>query len=288
MTHYDILNGDADGLCALVQLRLQQPAETTLVTGVKRDIWLLDRIKAGPGDRLTVLDISLDSNRNDLQRILVAGAQVETTPHRSPITRAGRPHRHRLGRVHQPARRPASCRRAASMGHRRRLRRQPSSSARQLAATTTFSAIEIVQLQALGEALNYNAYGEAVADLRYPHLKQRHPASADFSHEIYQQAIVRLSANHPDGTGDPAFRVEQAANQEFHEGSAGAGRHGHQEKGNPFREQQANRGGKRHEGVSERENFSLVAALLAPKSTPGEQRGDPRNRMSCQVFFALF
>lgn len=81
MTLYDIFNGDADGLCALVQLRLQQPAETTLVTGVKRDIRLLDRIKAGPGDRLTVLDISLDSNRTDLQRILDAGAQVESFDH---------------------------------------------------------------------------------------------------------------------------------------------------------------------------------------------------------------
>jgi hypothetical protein len=46
MTHYDIFNGDADGLCALVQLRLQHPIETTLVTGVKRDIQLLDRVNA--------------------------------------------------------------------------------------------------------------------------------------------------------------------------------------------------------------------------------------------------
>jgi hypothetical protein len=32
----------------------------------------------------------------------------------------------------------------------------------------------------------------------------------------------------------------------------------------------------------------LVAALLALKSTLGEQRGDPRNQAQCQVFFALF
>lgn len=36
------------------------------------------------------------------------------------------------------------------------------------------------------------------------------------------------------------------------------------------------------------ENPSLVAALLALKSTPSEQRGDRANLMSCQVFFAFF
>ncbi|HZV66950.1 MAG TPA: hypothetical protein VFG03_18780, partial [Telluria sp.] len=41
---YDVFNGDADGICALHQLRLAQPAETRLITGVKRDIALLDRL----------------------------------------------------------------------------------------------------------------------------------------------------------------------------------------------------------------------------------------------------
>lgn len=50
MTHYDIFNVDADGLCALVRLRLQQPAKTFLVTGVKRDIRLLGNIGARAGD----------------------------------------------------------------------------------------------------------------------------------------------------------------------------------------------------------------------------------------------
>ena len=39
----DVFNGDADGLCALHQLRLAEPlADAQLVTGVKRDIALLD------------------------------------------------------------------------------------------------------------------------------------------------------------------------------------------------------------------------------------------------------
>ena len=38
---YDVFNGDADGICALIQLRLVEPRpDATLVTGVKRDIQL--------------------------------------------------------------------------------------------------------------------------------------------------------------------------------------------------------------------------------------------------------
>ena len=39
----DVFNGDADGICALTQLRNAEPRNATLVTGVKRDIALLDR-----------------------------------------------------------------------------------------------------------------------------------------------------------------------------------------------------------------------------------------------------
>ena len=60
--NYDVFNGDADGLCVLHQLRLQNPAPAKLVTGVKHDIKLLDRVEASTGDHVTVLDISLDSN----------------------------------------------------------------------------------------------------------------------------------------------------------------------------------------------------------------------------------
>ena len=35
---YDVFNGDADGICALHQLRLHAPADTQLVTGVERDV----------------------------------------------------------------------------------------------------------------------------------------------------------------------------------------------------------------------------------------------------------
>lgn len=73
---YDVFNGDADGIISLVQLRLSDPREAKLVTGRKRDISLLDRVNAAPGDRITVLDISMRSNLPDLQRLLDEGASV--------------------------------------------------------------------------------------------------------------------------------------------------------------------------------------------------------------------
>jgi len=73
---YDVFNGDADGIISLVQLRLSDPREAELVTGRKRDIKLLDRVDAAAGDRVTVLDISMRSNLQDLQRILDGGATV--------------------------------------------------------------------------------------------------------------------------------------------------------------------------------------------------------------------
>ena len=68
--YFDVFNGDADGICALIQLRLAKPLDAELITGVKRDITLLQQVNAIAGDCITVLDISLDRNRTDLQRLL--------------------------------------------------------------------------------------------------------------------------------------------------------------------------------------------------------------------------
>ena len=81
MQFYDIFNGDADGICALQQLRLEEPRSSVLVTGVKRDIRLLDRVNAGAGDVLTVLDISLRANAAGLKRALDAGARCTYFDH---------------------------------------------------------------------------------------------------------------------------------------------------------------------------------------------------------------
>ncbi|HKA40111.1 MAG TPA: acetyltransferase, partial [Burkholderiales bacterium] len=81
MQFYDIFNGDADGICALQQLRLEEPRASVLVTGVKRDVHLLDRVNAAAGDELTVLDISLKTNAGDVKRLLAAGARLRYFDH---------------------------------------------------------------------------------------------------------------------------------------------------------------------------------------------------------------
>jgi len=81
MRSFDVFNGDADGICSLVQLRHVEPCTSTLVTGVKRDLSLLQRVDAKSGDRVTVLDVSLDVNRADLQRLLDRGVVIVYIDH---------------------------------------------------------------------------------------------------------------------------------------------------------------------------------------------------------------
>ncbi len=79
--NYDIFNGDADGIIALLQLRLANPKESTLITGVKRDINLMAKINAKAGDKLTVLDISMEKNMVALKLALDSGAEVFYADH---------------------------------------------------------------------------------------------------------------------------------------------------------------------------------------------------------------
>ena len=88
MAVYDVFNGDADGICALTKLRKAEPLESELVTGVKRDIKLLDnlldkllnnlsgKIALGGDDQVNVLDVSMDKNKSALLRILDSGTRV--------------------------------------------------------------------------------------------------------------------------------------------------------------------------------------------------------------------
>jgi hypothetical protein len=81
MTHYDVFNGDADGICSLQQLRLESPNNSELVTGLKRDIDLLSRVDAKAGDVITVLDISMEKNKTALEKVLETGAKVFYADH---------------------------------------------------------------------------------------------------------------------------------------------------------------------------------------------------------------
>ena len=80
--HYDVFNGDADGICALHQLRMVYPQPgTKLVTGVKRDIKLLDQLGGVENSEITVFDISLDSNRQSLEKLLDTGNKITYFDH---------------------------------------------------------------------------------------------------------------------------------------------------------------------------------------------------------------
>jgi hypothetical protein len=170
MSAWDVFNGDADGLCALQQLRLASPRAATLVTGVKRDIELLQRVPARAGDALAVLDISLDRNHAALARVLDAGASVEWFDHHH----AGAVPTHAAFAAHIDES-PDTCTSLIvdrHLGGRHRawaivgafgdnLRAQ----AERLADAMGLDRSTRDALREIGESLNYNAYGDAVADL---------------------------------------------------------------------------------------------------------------------------
>ena len=81
MTTWFVFNGDADGLCAAHQLRLAGHVPDRVITGVKRDIVLLARCDAQGGDCVWVADISLDSNRAALLQLLARGVTVRWFDH---------------------------------------------------------------------------------------------------------------------------------------------------------------------------------------------------------------
>ncbi|WGW00053.1 DHH family phosphoesterase [Vibrio sp. YMD68] len=79
--HYDVFNGDADGIIALLQLRLSSPRTSQLITGVKRDIKLVEKLNLSNDDSLTILDISMAKNMEGLVSALELGVEVFYADH---------------------------------------------------------------------------------------------------------------------------------------------------------------------------------------------------------------
>jgi hypothetical protein len=170
--HY-AFNGDADGLCALQQLRLEDARPGVLVTGVKRDIELLARVQAAAGDECVVLDVSLDVNRAGLGAVLAAGAKVRYFDHHH----AGEVPDHANLEPHlDPA--PNVCTSILVdryLGGRRRLWAvvgtfgdSLTDEGHALAREAGLGEADALALKELGVCLNYNAYGETLADLHVP------------------------------------------------------------------------------------------------------------------------
>ena len=173
MTRYDVFNGDADGLCALQQLRLAEPApDAVLVTGVKRDIRLLERVEAAAGDRITVLDVSLDVNRDALARALEAGANVRYADHHF----AGEIPDHPALEAHVDTS-PETCTGLVVDGLLDGAHRAWAvaaafgdnllAAARAAAGPLGLDAASVERLRELGTLLNYNGYGATLEDLHF-------------------------------------------------------------------------------------------------------------------------
>lgn len=173
--YYDIFNGDADGLCALQQLRLEEPRNAELITGVKRDIQLLERVHAAAGDDITVLDISLKSNASALARLLGRGVKCRYFDHHAAGVIPVHP-----GLSAHIDTAPDVCTSLLVdryLAGRQRLWAVVAAFGDNLVAPAIRAAQpleldhnELAQLHELGDCLNYNAYGESIDDLHY------HPA----------------------------------------------------------------------------------------------------------------
>lgn len=170
--HYDVFNGDADGIIALLQLRLADPIESTLITGVKRDIELLKHVNAEQASGVTVLDISMEKNHSALSVLLDNQIEVFYADH------------HRAGNIPaspylQPMidTDPNTCTSliinkylderyvfwaiAAAYGD------NMINSAEQLADKHELSLTQRAKLKELGIYINYNGYGQKLEDLHF-------------------------------------------------------------------------------------------------------------------------
>jgi single-stranded DNA-specific DHH superfamily exonuclease len=201
---YDAFNGDADGICALHQLRLAEPVESTLITGVKRDIGLLKKIDAVAGDDINALDIAVEKNAAALATLLAKGVKVRWFDHHNPGELPVHPNfqanidtsaevctsllvdRHLEGRYRIWAV-------TAAFGDNLH------AAARVAAEPLGLSASQLDQLRELGECLNYNGYGDSLEDLHFHPAelyRQLHAYSDPFAFMQESSAFKTLSAGY--------------------------------------------------------------------------------------------
>ena len=168
--NYDIFNGDADGIIALLQLQLAYPTDSIKVTGVKRDIQLLKRVNAAPGDCIRVLDISMDKNKDALIKALNDGASVLYFDHH----KTGEIPSHDNLTIHVDTE-PNTCTSlivSAQLNHQYHTWAIAAAYGDNLIARADDEANRLglsdsqkEKLRTLGTVINYNGYGEAISDL---------------------------------------------------------------------------------------------------------------------------
>jgi len=169
MRRFDVCNGDADGLCAVLQWRQVHPQPATLVSGLKREIELLGRVPAKAGDEVLVCDLSMQRNLQPLRQLLAQGVQVRYVDHHA--VDAVPQHPALQATIDTDARVCTSLLMDRLLEGRCRAWALVGAYGDNLGAVADALALERglddvarSSLRRLGEAVNYNAYGDHPAD----------------------------------------------------------------------------------------------------------------------------
>ncbi len=208
--YFDVFNGDADGLCALHQLRLSEPRSAQLVTGVKREIALLKRVDAATGDQVTVLDIAVEKNRDALDGLLDKQVSVTWFDHHNP----GELPMHACFEAHidTAADVCTSVLVDRFLGGAHRLWAVAAAfgdnlhdSARRVAEPLGLDETRLGLLRELGECLNYNGYGDSLADLHF------HPAELYARLHEYRDPFAFIAESPDFATLKAGYAADMAA-----------------------------------------------------------------------------
>ncbi|WP_394174917.1 DHHA1 domain-containing protein [Thalassotalea litorea] len=212
--HYDVFNGDADGILALLQLRLAEPKDSTLITGVKRDISLLKQVDPAKATSVTVLDVSMEKNIDALQPLLDKQIPVFYVDHHragdipeSPFLKTMvntsaevctslLVNDHLQGKYYLWAIAAAFGDNLQATAHRH---------AQRLGLSSALTK----QLEQLGVYINYNGYGRSVEDLHF------HPAAL-FEELLNFASPEPLFANQ----GSLFYQLQQAYNDDMAKASS--------------------------------------------------------------------
>ena len=172
MKQFDVFNGDADGICALQQMRLAYPVDAELITGIKRNIQLVKNVNAESGDQVLVLDVSLAKNIEAVNELLAKSCKVQYFDHHL----TGELPESELFKAFVNAS-PDTC---TSLLVNEYLNHKHVywaitgaygdnmvASAEKLAEQEKLTKVQRSQLKELGICLNYNGYGASLDDLHF-------------------------------------------------------------------------------------------------------------------------
>jgi len=168
---FSVCNGDADGLCSAVQWFMHEPSPATLVTGLKRELALLDRVDCGVGDEINIFDIAMSRKSHRTAALARSRRACALFDHHAVVTDVP-------ASALFEARIDAGCDSCTSLLVDRRIGGachgwalvgtygdNLSERADQLAVEWGFDIGDRQRLRRMGEAIDYNAYGDRESDV---------------------------------------------------------------------------------------------------------------------------